>query len=162
MVRDDVLVLQSAGGGGYGDPLDREPERVVADVREGLVSPTRARDVYGVVLRGEALEVDVAATSAHRQALRQSRFCLTVLATDSPQYEAGSVSRRRIARLHPANAAHAGFAGGTLVELVGARVPLRAWVLIDEAVPVGNVPADELGRRVLGVVPGTLLEIRAV
>jgi N-methylhydantoinase B len=165
LVRDDVLVLQSAGGGGYGDPLDREPERVAADVREGLVSAECARDVYGVVLRDDgatALVADVAATRALRDALRRSRFCLTVLASDSPQYEAGPVSRRRIARLHPGDAARAGFAAGTLVELVGLRVPLRAWVVVDPAVPVGQVPADELAQRVLSVAPGGLLEIRSV
>ena len=165
MVRDDVLVLQSAGGGGYGDPLDREPERVAVDVREGLVSSVCARDIYGVVLHEDgasARVVDGPATAALREALRRSRFRLTVLATDSPQYEAGSVSRRRIARLHPDDAARAGFAFSTLVELVGARVPLRAWVVIDPAVPVGQVPTDELARRVLSVAPGVSLEIRSV
>src|SRR5262249_756839 len=78
MTRNDVLVLQSAGGGGYGDPLDREPERVAVDVRDGLVSAARARDVYGVVLTSEAL-VDAAATSARREELRRSRFRLAVL-----------------------------------------------------------------------------------
>jgi len=40
----------STGGGGYGSALDREPELVADDVREGWISPERARDVYGVVL----------------------------------------------------------------------------------------------------------------
>ena len=62
---------RSAGGGGYGDPLLREPERVLVDVREGYVSIARARDVYGVVLTGdpakfETLAVDEAATAARR------------------------------------------------------------------------------------------------
>ncbi len=162
MIRDDVLVLQSAGGGGYGDPLDREPDRVAADVREGLVSFARARDAYGVVLRADVLEVDAPATSARREALRRSRFRLTVVATDTPQYEPGSVSRRRIARLHPDDAARAGLAAGALVELVGARVPLRAWLVLDDTVSAGTVPVDELARRVLGVAPGALVEIRSV
>ena len=165
MVRDDVLVLQSAGGGGYGDPLDREPERVAADVAEGLVSPERARDLYGVVLRDDGAAgsaVDEAATRARRDALRRSRFRLTVVAAEAPQYEAGRVSRHRVVRLHPDDAGRAGLAPATLVELVGVRVPLRAWVVVDGAAPAGAVPTDELAQRVLGVSPGVLLEIRGV
>jgi N-methylhydantoinase B len=56
MKAGDLLVLQSAGGGGYGDPLERDPERVLADLRAGYVSPERRAgakagpgdDVYGV------------------------------------------------------------------------------------------------------------------
>ncbi|MGB3390644.1 MAG: hydantoinase B/oxoprolinase family protein, partial [Pseudaminobacter sp.] len=44
----DVLVIEGAGGGGYGSPLDREPERVLNDVLDGLVTVGRARSVYGV------------------------------------------------------------------------------------------------------------------
>lgn len=47
----DALYVRWNGGGGYGDPLDRAPERVAADVAEDLVSVEAARDVYGVVLR---------------------------------------------------------------------------------------------------------------
>jgi len=43
----------SAGGGGYGDPLRREPERVVADVLNGYVSPDAARVVYGVIVHSD-------------------------------------------------------------------------------------------------------------
>jgi anaerobic selenocysteine-containing dehydrogenase len=65
-------------------------------------------------------------------------------------------------RLHPDDATRAGLAAGTLVELVGARVPLRAWVLVDATVPVGTVPADGLACRVLDLAPGAHLPIRAV
>ena len=43
----------SAGGGGYGDPLDREAERVVADVLDGYVSVEAAEQVYGVVVTAD-------------------------------------------------------------------------------------------------------------
>jgi N-methylhydantoinase B len=48
---DDFFVRPSAGGGGYGDPLEREPERVRDDVADGYVTLERARKDYGVVLR---------------------------------------------------------------------------------------------------------------
>ncbi len=65
------------GGGGYGDPLEREPARVLDDVLDEYVSPEAARDEYGVVLRGrlEALDlaVDEPATRARRAGLRAAR-----------------------------------------------------------------------------------------
>jgi N-methylhydantoinase B len=47
----DVLRLAQAGGGGYGDPVNRPASEVLADVREGYVSPDAARSLYKVVLR---------------------------------------------------------------------------------------------------------------
>lgn len=44
----DVVSYRTCGGGGYGDPLERDPELVVGDVRSGKVSIERARTVYGV------------------------------------------------------------------------------------------------------------------
>ncbi|MCZ6844316.1 MAG: hydantoinase B/oxoprolinase family protein, partial [Alphaproteobacteria bacterium] len=46
----EMIVSYSCGGGGYGPPLERDPEIVGRDVREGFVSVERARDVYGVVI----------------------------------------------------------------------------------------------------------------
>lgn len=60
---DDILRFITWGGGGWGSPLQREPERVLQDVRRGLVSEHGARD-YGVVLSGG--ELDLAATDRLR------------------------------------------------------------------------------------------------
>ena len=46
----DILVMESAGGGGWGDPLERETDRVAYDLEAGLISEARAKDVYGVVV----------------------------------------------------------------------------------------------------------------
>jgi N-methylhydantoinase B len=49
-----------AGGGGYGDPRKRDPERVLRDVREGWETPERATEVYGVALeRGASGEFEL-------------------------------------------------------------------------------------------------------
>jgi N-methylhydantoinase B len=61
----EILVSVCTGGGGYGDPRERDPQRVAADVAEGWVSAQRARDVYGVGLRTDGA-VDEAATAALR------------------------------------------------------------------------------------------------
>jgi N-methylhydantoinase B len=47
----DVFRHVSAGGGGYGDPLARDPELVLADVLDDKVSVEAARELYGVVIR---------------------------------------------------------------------------------------------------------------
>jgi hypothetical protein len=60
-----------AGGGGFGDPLDRPPERVAADVAEGRLSARIADLIYGVVIASGAL--DAAATAARREAIRAQR-----------------------------------------------------------------------------------------
>ncbi|TIT75035.1 MAG: hydantoin utilization protein B, partial [Mesorhizobium sp.] len=52
----DVLEIRSAGGGGRGDPLEREPWRVAQDVRRGYVSPAVAERDYGVVLCDGAVD----------------------------------------------------------------------------------------------------------
>ncbi len=66
-----------AGGGGYGDPLERDPEAVLRDVLERWVSAKAAHDVYGVVLTehgpGGALAVDLGATRERREALLGAR-----------------------------------------------------------------------------------------
>jgi N-methylhydantoinase B len=63
--------MWSGGGGGYGDPLDREPAAVAADVGAGLVSQARARDIYGVVVTNGA--VDTAATMRQRETICAQR-----------------------------------------------------------------------------------------
>jgi N-methylhydantoinase B len=62
----DVVSFRTGGGGGYGDPMDRDPARVLRDVVGGYVSVESAREDYGVVLTDGGLGVDRAATSAAR------------------------------------------------------------------------------------------------
>ncbi|WP_131737055.1 hydantoinase B/oxoprolinase family protein [Actinomadura roseirufa] len=59
------IVSITAGGGGYGPAMHRDPAHVQEDVREGWISPERARDVYGVSLRAD-LSIDEAATARLR------------------------------------------------------------------------------------------------
>ena len=62
----DVIQFASAGGGGYGDPLQRDPQAVEADVVNGYVSIEKAREDYGVVIDPATLRVDVAETEKIR------------------------------------------------------------------------------------------------
>jgi N-methylhydantoinase B len=72
-----IMRVRTTGGGGWGDPLEREPELVVADVIDGKVSAAAARENYGVVVvdgkNGETPGVDAAATSRLRDQRRAER-----------------------------------------------------------------------------------------
>ena len=65
--------MVQAGAGGYGDPLERDPERVLKDVRNEFVGEASARDDYGVVIDTRAWTVDEAATKKRRAGLREAR-----------------------------------------------------------------------------------------
>lgn len=155
----DVVVMQSAGGGGYGDPLARDPGLVRQDVRAGDVSAGRAREGYGVVLTAGG-EVDAAATEAERARLAAARRRFPVAADERDPYE-GRRGKHRVLRLAPALASSLPVATGDLVELLGRHpAPLRAWVRCETGAPDGQVPLDALGRRILGVAPGDTVELR--
>ncbi|MGK0715308.1 hydantoinase B/oxoprolinase family protein [Leucobacter sp. W1153] len=69
--RGERVVSITPGGGGYGDPLEREPQAVLTDVEDLRVTLETAREVYGVVIADGA--VDSTATSAHRRDLLGAR-----------------------------------------------------------------------------------------
>ena len=61
-----------AGGGGYGDPMERDPERVRMDVARGWETPERAREIYGVALTGDRETDTLAVDREETEALRAS------------------------------------------------------------------------------------------
>lgn len=74
----DRMIVRSAGGGGHGDPLDRDPDSVVHDVRDGIVGLDAARSLYGVVLASDGVTLDKAATRTEREARRTKTGTLEV------------------------------------------------------------------------------------
>ena len=64
------LVVSSPGGGGFGDPLDRDPDLVLRDVRDGVVSVEAAEERYGVVVAPGDRRVNADATAWRRELLR--------------------------------------------------------------------------------------------
>lgn len=70
---DTVEYHNWQGGGGYGDPITRDPERVAVDVANGLVSGDVAAEVYGVVL-DESGSIDAGRTAERREAMRGQRL----------------------------------------------------------------------------------------
>ncbi|MDE0809815.1 MAG: hydantoinase B/oxoprolinase family protein [Alphaproteobacteria bacterium] len=160
MQQGDRLILQSAGGGGYGDPLDREIDRVAEDLRAGLISTGVAETLYGVVL-GDQGAIDAEATVKRRVDQRSNRPTMTATATNADCYAPVGPSRKRICRLHPSDADWLGQANGDRVEMLGlSGTPLRAWVQLDEAVERGQLPLDPLGLGVLGASEGDAVIMR--
>lgn len=66
----ETIISHSSGGGGYGDPKNRDPHKVLHDVREGLVTVERASSVYGVALSASAVGSELVIDEARTQALR--------------------------------------------------------------------------------------------
>jgi len=67
----DVVIMDAAGGGGFGDPLERESELVENDVADGYVSIESAKEDYGVVIDPETLKADVDASEKLRASLKK-------------------------------------------------------------------------------------------
>jgi len=66
--------MRMASGGGYGDPLERDPQLVLEDVIDGLVSAMAAREVYGVVLDEKKEAADLGKTRSLRANLLNKRL----------------------------------------------------------------------------------------
>ena len=79
----EAWVGESSGGGGYGNPLDRDPERVQVDVRDRFVSVEAAARLYGVVVDPDTIALDGQATAKLRDELRKTQR-IEVVVPDGP------------------------------------------------------------------------------
>ena len=121
----DLVVVETSGGGGCGDPLMRDPARVMEDVRQGYLTAGQAERRYGMVA-GPA-----EATASCRAALLQARVIARVQVQAAELFE----GTRRMLRVHPATAAAAGLQPGDVAELALSRgASQRFWVRHDEDV----------------------------
>ncbi|HXY44262.1 MAG TPA: hydantoinase B/oxoprolinase family protein [Acidimicrobiales bacterium] len=71
--RHDVYRCVAMGGGGYLDPIERDPDAVARDVANGVLTPRYAHDRYGVVMDGVGKAADLAATEERREVIRLER-----------------------------------------------------------------------------------------
>jgi N-methylhydantoinase B len=153
---EDVLMMESSGGGGFGDPLERDLAAVTVDVGDGYVTREAAERIYGVVWRGDT--IDAAATAARRAELLAARPRVQVRAAPDLVSERG-----RAIRIDSDTARALGIGAGAVVELVNRRgAPLRAWVTDVLAGNGHRAQLDAAAVRMLGVTDGAELEIRAV
>lgn len=154
----DVLVMESAGGGGWGDPLEREPELVAADVAQGLVTTGQALARYGVVLSSEDAP-DLALTRRRRELMRRQETWMKIAPLGDRPGHAGERGRQRLVYLHP----DSGLPERALVELQGEHpAPLRAWVSWDPRVSERAVAIEDSALQVLGSSPGGRVRARVL
>jgi N-methylhydantoinase B len=155
----DAVVMESSGGGGYGDPLARDPAAVARDVADGVVSAARVAAVYGVVLRQGA--VDDEATRRRRARLAAARVTLRVRGGGDDG--AGDPGLRVVGLTAPA-AARLGVEGGAVIEIVNPLgAPLRARVAILAGAADGDEARLSAGAlSALGVADGAALEVRVL
>jgi N-methylhydantoinase B len=69
--RGDTMRVVAGGGGGFGPPWEREPDRVLADIAAGYVTPAHAAEAYGILLGPDDV-LDIAATERRRAQLRRA------------------------------------------------------------------------------------------
>ena len=153
--RGDIVRVQTSGGGGWGDPLVRDPQLVADDVRQGLVTREQAAERFGVVLDATGA-IDAALTTARKQKLRAKR-------RELPLHLSARIdgsSRRQIA-LNPTTARALNLEAGDLVELVRPNAPtLRAWVVEDTTAPDSAVGITSDGAAILRARERDLVQVR--
>ncbi len=150
----DIVVMESAGGGGYGGALDRALADVIQDVKLGYVSTEYARQNHGVVFSGA--EVDEVATAKLRVAQRNAARIVTIVPAPADLYSNGL----RVLPLPDDDAWKFGLAHGDLIELLTPKgASLRAWVVPVEGAS-GPVPFGPVGRAILGCMGGGPVELR--
>ncbi len=71
--KGDVISIRSGGGGGWGDPLERDPELVLNDFKRGLVDLETAERKYGVLIDQDELIIDIEGTKSLRKQIRNER-----------------------------------------------------------------------------------------
>ena len=153
----DIVRLESSGGGGYGDPLDRDPTKVKRDVHLGYLDLIRAKERYGVVL-DEVGAVDKTATQAERERARANRLMLPVALANEDEIDG---TRRRIT-LSAKTAHNLGVSEGDLIELChrDGAAALRGWTHIGDS--DDTLHLGPLGIAALGAAPGDAVQIRAL
>jgi N-methylhydantoinase B len=153
--RGDVVVMESSGGGGCGDPLERDPQKIEQDLREGLVTKEKAEARYGIVFKGD--KVDDVKTGEQRERKRKERSYFRVQASRDEEYR----GTKRLCFLTRRAMSQLGVNEGDLVELVNPRAaPLRAWVSGMEGEDEGFIYLGNIGMEILGVKEGDQIELR--
>jgi len=155
--RGDVVVMESSGGGGHGDPLNRPPEKIRKDLKEGFVTEEKAKTRYGVILKGN--EIDLKKTNRLRETLQKERKYFKIQRWEGEEYK--GTKRRCLLALAAMN--HLGLIEGDLVELVNPRAaPLRVWVSGMESEGREAVYVGKSGIEILGVKEGESIELRRI
>ena len=159
VVAGDVIRISTPGGGGYGDPLEREISMVMQDIVDGNVSLELARGSYGVVLDADALVVDEVATRRARSELASRRIFLSPRRAGRAEFEEGV----RVAHVNPVMSDE-GFREAEMVEICSPAhaATFRVAVKFDEGMSGDEVLLDDETWSMLELETGTTVLWRKV
>ncbi len=154
--RDDLVIMRATAGGGVGDPLDREPELVRADVALEYLTEERARDVYGVVLANGG--IDQTATTLLRASLKTKKRFLEIRVVAEDTFDTRGC---RLTTLSRTDADTLGVGKGDMIEFVPAcGGPLRSWVAVSETPEAGVIELGPLAQAALRFQHGDQIQVR--
>ena len=155
----DIIRSSTFGGGGYGNPLERDTSRVQEDVADGKVSVEQAREVYGVVFEADSLEVNESATVEQRQRLDDQQIYLNAQRGDEPVLEEGM----RVAWVSQSLESR-GVSDGDMAEAFSTSLPnpLRMRVRFRPDLPTDVLLVDGEAWEALGLNDGERLLWRKV
>jgi N-methylhydantoinase B len=157
MLKGDTLLEMSNGGGGYGDPLERDPELVRQDVEEELITSDKAHQYYGVILKNGL--VDEPATARMREEIKSNRLSFVIRSSGDEEYLNG----RRTIRVSAKGAERMEAKENDLVEYLSSiGVPLRAWVVIDPELSDNETFMGPIGQEILAVKEGDHIAVRKI
>jgi N-methylhydantoinase B len=148
-----TFTIHTAGGGGYGHPYKREPERVLDDYVDGLISREKALDVYGVAITEDG-HLDLEATQEQRSAsdpFTSARVPRVIETTEYGPDRTVAVSASLASRL--------GINNGSLLEVTNGAVPLRGWAKIDPELTGQEITLPGLFALVLGIQAGAEVKL---
>jgi len=151
--KGDIVVLESAGGGGYGSAFERDPEKVATDMREGFITERKAAEAYGVILRNG--KVDEEATQNARAGLAGNSVTV-IVAEGNDVFQYG----RRLCLLSPADVSRLGGEGALIEMISSSGAPLRAWIKSDSIARTGALTLGPRGCNILTVSPKDSVELR--
>ena len=151
-----TFTTHTPGGGGYGHPYQREPERVLEDLRDELISREQALEAYGVVI-DENGNIDLEATEQRRNSTDPYETVQVAIVIDTDEY-----GPDRTIWVSSQLATGLQLSGGELVEVTSGSVPLRGWAQIDRDLAAEEITLPGLFARVLGVQKGAEVKMLAL
>jgi N-methylhydantoinase B len=151
----DIVVMETAGGGGYGDPTERDPETLLADIRAGYLTVDDVFERYGVAIDRNG-RTDPQRTGKKREQIRAARLRLPLQLVDGPLLDGA----KRLFELPHAVGKALDVTDGSMIEIVTAQgAALRGWAkFVDGREKVVRIDPTSLA--ILALKPNDLVEIR--
>jgi N-methylhydantoinase B len=131
----DIVRMETSGGGGYGDPVMRDPEAVLRDIKDETLTLEQAERRFGVITTTKG-DIDPEATARRREELMAFRVVLTIETVDDDTFDGA----KRLFGISKETAERLGVRNGDMIETttgVGANV--RGWACVSDSSGEGDI-----------------------